>query len=81
MIPQGHAGESPQDNVVVGVVPGVPYRHILEQTTVRPKYVVHMGPHLLAVLENAPLPAIPSPQNLTRDEVFCHVLESLRCHC
>ena len=66
VLPQGHAAEEPQDQVVVGVVPGVLDGHILEQTTVHPKDVVHPGPHLLDTTRHAPHLALPCPQELVR---------------
>ena len=48
VIHQGNVTGSPQYHVMVGVVPGVPDGHIVEHTTVRTKYIVRPGPHLLA---------------------------------
>ena len=60
VLPQGHNAEAPQDQVVVGVVTGVPDVYILEHTTVCTKDVVHTGPHLLATMEHSTCPAVPS---------------------
>ena len=44
-------------------------------------HVVRPGPHLPSLLENPPRPPIPTPPALLRQEVFRHVLKSLRCQC
>ena len=44
VLPQGHATEAPQDQVVVSFVPGGPEGQFLEQTTVHPKDVVRPEP-------------------------------------
>ena len=61
IIPKGHYTEAPQDQVVVGVVPGVLDGHILEHTSVGPNDLVRPGPHLLSMMEHPPCPDVPSP--------------------
>ena len=56
---QVHNVDATQDQVVIGVIPGIPDRHSLEQTTVRTKDVFRPGPHLLATNEYSPRPAVP----------------------
>ena len=80
VIPQGRSVEAPQYHLVVGVVSGVPDGHILEQMIVRPKDIVHPGPHLLASTEHDPCTSILRPWKLVREEVFRRVLKSLLCH-
>ena len=74
MIPQGHSAEAIQDNVILGVVSGVPYGHILEQTIGCTKDLVRPVPHLLTTSEYATRPSIPHPQKLVREEFLCHIL-------
>ena len=60
VLPLGNAAEAPKDQVIVCVVPGVLYGHILEQTAVCTKNLVRLGPHLLATTKHTPRPAVPS---------------------
>ena len=66
MLTQGNVEESPQDHVMVGVVPGVPDKQIMEQTALLTKDVVRTGHHLLAATEHAPRPDFSYPQKLGR---------------
>ena len=66
--------EAPQDHKIAGVVHGVMNGHNLEQKTVRPKDVVHLGPHLLATMERAPRLSALRPWKLAREEVLYHNL-------
>ena len=65
---------------MVYVVPGVPDGHILKHTSVRPKDVVRLRPHILATTEHAPRPAVPITWNLAGEEVLCHILQHLYRH-
>ena len=67
MLLHSHDAEETQEHLLVGVVHGVPYCQIMEQTTVRLKDVVRTGTHLLTTTEHAPRPAIPLPQEMARD--------------
>ena len=64
---------------MVRVMPRVLDGDIPEKTAVRPQDVVRLGPHLPSVLKYPPRPPIPTPPDLLRQEVFRHVLETLRC--
>ena len=73
VLPQGYPVEATQDHVMIGVMSGVPYGHIMEQTTVRLKDVVCPVPHLLVVTGNASRPAVLCPWKLAREEAICHI--------
>ena len=74
MLPQIHDVEEPQYHVVVGVVPGIPDGHILEQTMVRPKEVVRTGPHLPSVTDHAPHSYVLRSGNHARKGVSIHII-------
>ena len=59
MFPLGCAAESPYDQVMIRIVPGILDVNILEHMLVCYKYVVRLGPHLLATMENTPHPVVP----------------------
>ena len=80
VLPQGHAAEATRDQVVVGVVPGVLDGHILEQTTLHPKDVVHPEPYLISTTDLSPRTSISHPRELVRVEVLHHILQALRHH-
>ena len=67
--------EAPQDQVVLHVMPGVPDRYILEQTTVCAQYVVGPGAQLPAALVHGPSEAFIQLQ--PGDAVFFLVLKNL----
>ena len=60
MLAQGPVAESPQDQVVDGIVPGVLDVQILEQKGIRPKDAVRPGTHLMATTDHATCPAVAS---------------------
>ena len=73
MLPHGHAAKAPQDHLVVGVVPGVPYSHVLEYMTVHNMELLCLGPHILDVMDHDPHLAVPCPRNLEIEEVLHHI--------
>ena len=73
--------EAPQDQILVLVFPGVTGGEILEETTVCPKNVVHLGHHILDVKYHATYPAIIIPVVIIRKTVLRHVLKTLHCNC
>ena len=58
------SAESPQDQVVFRVVPCVPYRYVLEQTTFCAKYLVGPVVHLLSAPVYGPCVAVLQPRLL-----------------
>ena len=81
MLPQGHATEAPKDQVVVGVVTGVPDGQILKQTVLQINDVLRPGPHHFSTADHDPCLAVPIPQHFVREEVLNHVLKTFLCHC
>ena len=75
--------EAPQDQLLVRVVPCVPYRYVLEQTTICAQGLVGLGAHLLAALAHGPYAAILQPRLVPLEKVVSHVLQALlrQCHC
>ena len=78
--PQCRSTKTPQNQVVVRVVPGIPDSEILEQKAVCTNNVICLGYHLLAVTDHAPCTIVPCPSAVTREEIICHVFQALCCH-
>ena len=63
---------------MVRVVPGVPDRDILEQTSVRPQNVVSPGPHHLYLPPHVPRPSVPTPLSPSQHEMLRHIFHLRR---
>ena len=64
---------------MVRVVPGVPDRDILEQTSVRPQNLASPGPHHLSLPPHVPRPSVPIPSSPLRHEMLRHVHQPRCC--
>ena len=67
-------------HVMVGVVPGLPYRYVMEHMVVCSENIVHLGPHLPFLPVHAPCPPVLLPGFAAREEVCDHVFEAKGCH-
>ena len=71
------SAKAPQDQVVIHVVPCVPDRYVLEQTTVYAHDVFGPGAHLPTASVHVSCAAVLQSRLVLLEEVSAHVLQAL----